>query len=448
MINYIILIIVLIADFVTVSIAGTACGPHCSKFHHDYNFVAWLSVHGPWRSMPYRYGESSSDLWGASVLRCLLVIALCILRTREKKSQPFNASAAAASSTAPMLQPLNADVTVAVASRSGDAEAGPADAPALGKARGLSASSAWWAAGLLVGFSWLHGISKGAARLLQSGPSPGAGLLPLDGSTPPEVEYWVCVVMAIVCSEAQREAFNAISASLAEPEQQEEEGPTGGSGGGGGGRKRKKKKKRAARGFWAGFAENDDDDGGVEAEKTEAEKAAEAAEEQKQLYMKKTTPESVRTLRFIMRMIAPDWVLLSWAYFSLILAALGESLVPMLYGQVIDAIAISPDMQKFSKQMLLLILTALGTGVFTGFRGSTFIVIGGRFGKRLRLKLFASLLQQELDFFGATKTGDVTSRLSADCQLVAEQVQLNVNVFLRSFIQVSLRFSSEFSDLP
>ena len=27
-------------------------------------------------------------------------------------------------------------------------------------------------------------------------------------------------------------------------------------------------------------------------------------------------------------------------------------------------------------------------------------------------------IAQELDFFGATKTGDVTSRLSADCQKV------------------------------
>ena len=54
------------------------------------------------------------------------------------------------------------------------------------------------------------------------------------------------------------------------------------------------------------------------------------------------------------------------------------------------------------------------------------------------------MLRQELDFFGATKTGDVTSRLSADCQKVADQVQLNVNVFLRSVIQVGvLRTHSE-----
>ena len=32
----------------------------------------------------------------------------------------------------------------------------------------------------------------------------------------------------------------------------------------------------------------------------------------------------------------------------------------------------------------------------------------------------------------------MTSRLSADCQKVGDQVQLNVNVFLRSVIQVLL----------
>jgi ATP-binding cassette subfamily B (MDR/TAP) protein 9 len=143
---------------------------------------------------------------------------------------------------------------------------------------------------------------------------------------------------------------------------------------------------------------------------------------------------------FILRMMGPDWCLLLWAYFSLVLAALGESLVPYLYGQVIDAIAIQPDMERFRNFMLLLIGTALSTGIFTGFRGSTFIVIGGRFGKRLRMRLFEALLRQELDFFGATKTGDVTSRLSADCQKVSDQVQLNVNVFLRSLIQAVFTF--------
>jgi len=114
--------------------------------------------------------------------------------------------------------------------------------------------------------------------------------------------------------------------------------------------------------------------------------------------------------------------------------------VPLLYGKVIDAIVIGKDTDAFVRYMILLVCAAFVTGIFTGFRGSTFIVIGGRFGVRLRQRLFDSLLQQEADFFGAVKTGDITSRLSADCEKVSDQVQLNVNVFLRSVIQVLFTF--------
>jgi ABC-type multidrug transport system fused ATPase/permease subunit len=41
-------------------------------------------------------------------------------------------------------------------------------------------------------------------------------------------------------------------------------------------------------------------------------------------------------------------------------------------------------------------------------------------------------------FYDETKTGDVSSRISADCQKVGDQVELNVNVFLRSIIQAIL----------
>jgi ATP-binding cassette subfamily B (MDR/TAP) protein 9 len=46
-----------------------------------------------------------------------------------------------------------------------------------------------------------------------------------------------------------------------------------------------------------------------------------------------------------------------------------------------------------------------------------------------------SLLSQDIGFFDTTKTGDITSRLSSDTTLVGDQVTLNVNVFLRSFVQ-------------
>jgi ATP-binding cassette subfamily B (MDR/TAP) protein 9 len=165
-------------------------------------------------------------------------------------------------------------------------------------------------------------------------------------------------------------------------------------------------------------------------------KVEDPAETAKKVYLERTQPEGIQSVRAIMAMVKPDWHLLVFAYASLVVAAAGDTTIPFLYGQLIDAIAINRDPDKFTTYMLLLVLTAVVTGVFTGFRGSTFIVIGGRFSVRLRRRLFSSLMRQELDFFSAVRTGDMTSRLSADCQKVGDQVQLNVNVFLRSVIQV------------
>ena len=44
---------------------------------------------------------------------------------------------------------------------------------------------------------------------------------------------------------------------------------------------------------------------------------------------------------------------------------------------------------------------------------------------------------QELDFFHCVKVGDITSRLSADCERIESQVTYNLNIFLRSLIQVT-----------
>ena len=140
-------------------------------------------------------------------------------------------------------------------------------------------------------------------------------------------------------------------------------------------------------------------------------------------------------------MMAPDWHLQLFAFGSLALAAAGEvtrarrpavsrpcegvlvlcdqATIPYLFGRVIDAIAISKDVSEFERTMSTLVLTAVGTGVFTGCRGSTFIYLGARFGARLRGALFDSLLEQELDFFAAVKSGEISSRLTADCQKIA-----------------------------
>jgi ATP-binding cassette subfamily B (MDR/TAP) protein 9 len=151
-----------------------------------------------------------------------------------------------------------------------------------------------------------------------------------------------------------------------------------------------------------------------------------------------TTSRPQRSVLYdVLALCAPDWKLFVIAFGGLVVAAAGESIIPYLYGQILNDISqTSVDPDAFKRPMRSLVITAAITGFATGVRGSTFTVIGARFSTRLRTKLFDAMLRAELAFFDETKTGDITSRLTADCQKVGDQVELNVNVFVRSLLQV------------
>jgi len=47
-----------------------------------------------------------------------------------------------------------------------------------------------------------------------------------------------------------------------------------------------------------------------------------------------------------------------------------------------------------------------------------------------------------MEFCDETKTGEITSRLSSDITTVGEAVSVNLNIFLRSAVQMSERETS------
>lgn len=60
---------------------------------------------------------------------------------------------------------------------------------------------------------------------------------------------------------------------------------------------------------------------------------------------------------------------------------------------------------------------------------------GSNIVKRLREKLFSSVMRQEMGFFDKTRTGELVNRLSADTTLVGQSVSVNVSDGLRSVAQ-------------
>jgi len=130
-----------------------------------------------------------------------------------------------------------------------------------------------------------------------------------------------------------------------------------------------------------------------------------------------------------------------------------EALVPRFIGSVCSSIIKAEengtlDQKPYIQPVVNLILAGTGVGVFSSLRGATFIWLGSRVSARLRQELYDALASQEIGFFDTTKTGELTSRMTQDCQKVTDQVQLNVNVFLRTLVTLVTTLFFMFSVSP
>lgn len=140
-------------------------------------------------------------------------------------------------------------------------------------------------------------------------------------------------------------------------------------------------------------------------------------------------------------LLAPEWRLLIAAGASLVAAAIAQATIPHFISQTLKAIidgqaAGTLSRSTFSGRILNLLLASTAGAVFSSLRGASFIAVGSRASVRLRTQLFKSLLRQDIGFFDTTKTGEVTSRLTQDCQRVADQVTFNVNFFSRTVVEL------------
>ncbi|XP_056139117.1 ATP-binding cassette sub-family B member 9 [Lampris incognitus] len=130
-----------------------------------------------------------------------------------------------------------------------------------------------------------------------------------------------------------------------------------------------------------------------------------------------------------------DVWLLCVAFLFLIISAVCEAFIPYYTGKAIDGIVVHKSMEHFTKPLITLSVLALASSIAVGVRGGVFTLTFARLNLRLRNLLFRSLMKQEIGFFDANHTGDITSRLTADTTQVSDLISQNVNIFSRSMIK-------------
>lgn len=137
----------------------------------------------------------------------------------------------------------------------------------------------------------------------------------------------------------------------------------------------------------------------------------------------------------VLHLYKPDCLLLLGGLVFLTLAVLCEMFIPFYTGRVIDILGSQYQPNEFISALLFMGLYSLGSSVSAGCRGGLLLCAISGYTCRVKVMLFGALTKQEIGFFETIKTGEITSRLSKDTNLMGRTVCLNVNVLLRTFIK-------------
>ncbi|KAM8793831.1 antigen peptide transporter 2 [Eudromia elegans] len=150
------------------------------------------------------------------------------------------------------------------------------------------------------------------------------------------------------------------------------------------------------------------------------------------------SPKARATLRRLLDLVWPEWPYMCVALTFLVLAVMGETMVPYYTGRVIDLLSNGFNVEGFNSAIILMGLASVGSAFFTGCRSGCFMWVHTRLNARVCDRLFCHLLRQELAFFEQVKAADLVSRLAADVPMMNEVVPRNANIFLRSLVKASV----------
>lgn len=133
-------------------------------------------------------------------------------------------------------------------------------------------------------------------------------------------------------------------------------------------------------------------------------------------------------------LIAPDRLVIGIAFFALVVAALSEIAIPHYVAATIFS-AQNGLRQEFVRNARLLAVMSCTFGLFSGLRGGCFGVANQILVRRMRERLFFTMLSQDIAFFDTEAVGILTSRLGSDCQQVSRIIGNDLNIMLRNALQ-------------
>lgn len=141
-------------------------------------------------------------------------------------------------------------------------------------------------------------------------------------------------------------------------------------------------------------------------------------------------------LKRLLRISRPELGLLVIAGLMLCLSSLTNVISPLFFGLVVDAAVKYPDLTEMNKYVIYMFLIYFFGSIAGGLRSWLFELAGQRVVARLRAQVFTAIIRHDTEFFDTNRTGELTSRLSSDSQVLQNAVTVNISSLARYMIQI------------
>jgi len=140
-------------------------------------------------------------------------------------------------------------------------------------------------------------------------------------------------------------------------------------------------------------------------------------------------------LRRLLALAKPEWRRLAVATVFLLVGGAASLAYPKVIGVLIDA-ALAGGAATINRAAVAMGIIFAVQAVAVALRYYLFSIAGERIVTRLREQVYRSIIDQEIGFFDLRKTGELTSRITADATVMQNTVSVNLSMGLRNLVMV------------
>jgi ABC transporter fused permease/ATP-binding protein len=141
-------------------------------------------------------------------------------------------------------------------------------------------------------------------------------------------------------------------------------------------------------------------------------------------------------LRRLLALAKPEWRRLVVATVFLLVGGAANLAYPKVIGVLIDA-ALAGGVDTINRAAVAMAIIFAVQAVAVALRYYLFSIAGERIVTRLREEVYRSIIDQEIGFFDVRKTGELTSRITADATVLQNTVSVNLSMGLRNMVMVA-----------